>query len=271
MEHRDATTDLALLTDLVARLRGPGGCPWDREQTLPDLRAYLIEEAHELAAAIDGGDWDEIRGELGDLLFQTVFIAELAREAGAFDTAAALQGIHDKMIARHPHVFGDEELADADAVRAAWELRKARQREAGTSILSGVPASLPALTGAYRISQKVAGVGFDWPDTGGVLDKIDEELAEVREALAEAAAAGEESAGREQARVREEIGDLLFSVANLARKLDIDPEAALAATNLEFRRRFAHVERRLVERHRPLGEADLDEMEELWQEAKKAG
>lgn len=267
MEHRSPSADLGLLTDLIARLRGPGGCPWDREQKLPDLRAYLVEEAHELAAAIDTGDWQEIAVELGDLFFQAAFIAELAREAGAFDTPAVLQGIHDKMVARHPHVFGGEELADAEAVRAAWELRKARAGGAGVSILAGVPASLPALTGAYRISQKVAGVGFDWPDTGGVLDKIDEELGEVREALADLPPKAETNEAARQ-RVREELGDLLFSVANLARKLDLDPEAALAATNLEFRRRFAHVEKGLEAAGRPFGEASLEEMEALWQEAK---
>ncbi len=259
------TADLQPLVDLVERLRAPDGCPWDREQGLGEVRAYLLEEAHELAAAIDGGDWREIAGELGDLLFQTAFIGRLAAEAGAFDLAAAIDGVRRKMVARHPHVFGDEELADAAAVRAAWERRKLQEEPGRASLLAGVPASLPALLGAYRLTQKAAGVGFDWPAAAEVLAKAEEEIDELRRALA-AGAAG--AAGAAPA-VREEVGDLLFTVANLARKLEIDPEAALAAANRKFRRRFEHVERGLAARGQRLGEATLAEMDALWDEAKR--
>jgi nucleoside triphosphate diphosphatase len=251
--------DLRPLLDLVERLRAPDGCPWDREQGLGEVRAYLLEEAHELAAAIDGRDWREIAGELGDLLFQVAFIGRLAAEAGAFDLAGAIEGVRRKMVARHPHVFGDEELADAAAVRAAWERRKLQEEPGRASLLGGVPASLPALLGAYRLTQKAAGVGFDWPDAAAVLAKAEEEIGELRRALA---------AGAVQA-VREEVGDLLFTVANLARQLQIDPEAALAAANRKFRRRFEHVEKGLAARGRRLGEATLAEMDALWEEAKR--
>jgi len=256
------TAGLQSLLDLVERLRAPDGCPWDREQGLGEVRAYLLEEAHELAAAIDGGDWREIAGELGDLLFQAAFIGRLAAEAGAFELAAAIDGVRRKMVARHPHVFGDEELADAAAVRAAWERRKLQEEPERASLLAGVPASLPALLGAYRLTQKAAGVGFDWPAAAEVLAKAEEEIDELRRALA-AGAAGAAPA------VREEVGDLLFTVANLARKLEIDPEAALAAANRKFRHRFEHVERGLAARGQRLGEATLAEMDALWDEAKR--
>ena len=263
MPHDLSHTDLARLVNLVARLRAPDGCPWDRKQKLGDLRAYLIEEAHETAAAIDLGDWEEVEGELGDLLFQVAFIGRLAQEAGRRGLETSIDAVTTKMIDRHPHVFGDpeERLEDADAVRSAWERRKVRQtRDAGEerSLLDGIAPSLPALTGAYRMTQKAAGVGFDWPDTDGVLAKIDEELAEVREALAE----GEGDA------IRDEVGDLLFTVANLARKLDLDPEGALAATNRKFRRRFGQVEKALERQGQRLDEATLEEMEGHWQTAK---
>jgi nucleoside triphosphate diphosphatase len=278
--------DLGKLVALVARLRAPGGCPWDREQGLADLRAYLLEESHEAAAALDrvvaaergagGGDgggggeaagraWDELAGELGDLLFQAAFVLRLGEEAGRLDAAAVVERVHAKMIERHPHVFppadGDrEELADAAAVARAWERRKLA-RGGGGSLLAGVPASLPALLGAYRLTQKAAGVGFDWPDAGAVLAKVDEEVAELRAEIA----AGDRAAAAE------EVGDLLFTVANLGRKLGIDPEAALAATNAKFRRRFAAVEAGLEARGRRLGEAGLDEMDALWEAAKRDG
>ncbi len=250
------------LIDLVARLRAPDGCPWDREQGAADLRAYLLEEAHEAAAAIDTGDWGELAGELGDLLFQIAFLVRLAEERGAFDLEKVVAGIEAKMVARHPHVFGGETLADARAVREAWERRKLREpgRE---SLLAGVPPSLPALLAAYRLTQKAAGVGFDWPEAQAVLAKVDEEVAELREALAE----GKREDAREK--VTEEIGDLLFTVANLARKLDVDPEAALAGANRKFRRRFEQIERRLAEQGRTADEASLEEMDALWDEAKR--
>ncbi len=250
--------DLQKLVDLVARLRAPNGCPWDREQTLPDIRAYLLEEAHELAGAIDGGDWQELGEELGDMLFQVAFIGRLAEEAGAFRLSQVVDGVYRKMVERHPHVFGDEVLADAEAVRQAWERRKLQKEPKRESLFSGVPTSLPALLAAYRLTQKAAGVGFDWPDAEAVLAKADEEIAEVREALAQ----GDKDA------VREEVGDLLFTLANLARKLDVDPEAALAGTNRKFRHRFAKIEEGLAARGKTAAEATLEEMDALWEAAK---
>lgn len=251
-------TDLTPLLELIERLRSPDGCPWDREQSLLDVRAYLLEEAHEAAAAIDAGDRQELAGELGDLLFQVCFVLVLAREEGSFEPAAVIEGIRAKMIARHPHVFGGEQLADAEAVSRAWERRKLAERE-GRSILEGVAPSLPALLAAYRMTQKAAAVGFDWPSAGEVLAKVREEIGELEEALAEGS--GED--------VREELGDLLFTVANLARKLGHDPEATLAAANEKFRRRFGEVERGLAREGRKLGEASLEEMDRLWEESKR--
>jgi ATP diphosphatase len=253
--------DLQKLLDLVARLRAPDGCPWDREQGLADVRAYLLEEAHEAAGAIDSGDWGELAEELGDLLFQIAFIGRLAEEAGAFSLSQVVDRVHHKMVTRHPHVFGDEVLADSQAVRQAWERRKLREEPGRASLLAGVPASLPALLGAYRLTQKAAGVGFDWPDAGAVLAKVDEETAELREALG--------SGDREA--MREEVGDLLFTLANLARKLDVDPEAALAGTNRKFRHRFEQVEKGLAARGKSTAEATLEEMDALWEAAKREG
>jgi ATP diphosphatase len=263
-----ARTDLARLLDLVARLRAPDGCPWDREQTLADLRAYLLEEAHETAAAIDHGDLGALAGELGDLLFQTAFLARLGEEAGAFTLGDAIDRVESKMIDRHPHVFGGERLADARAVREAWERRKLRAEGNGrVSLLDGAAAaSMPALLAAYRLTQKAAGVGFDWPDAESVFAKLEEETRELRH---EVAAAVRTPGGDERARLREEVGDLLFAVANLARHLDVDPEAALAGANLKFRRRFAAVEAGLAARGRRLEEATLAEMDELWEQAKR--
>jgi ATP diphosphatase len=271
-----AATDLARLTALVARLRAPDGCPWDREQTLPDLRAYLLEEAHEVAAALDSGDRAELASEMGDLLFQIVFIARLVEEAGGVSLGAALDAVEAKMIARHPHVFGGEVLSDAKAVREAWERRKVRTQEGGQrSLLDGATsATLPALVAAYRLTQKAAGVGFDWREAGEVVAKLDEELAELKELLALGPQSGSGTAGQAglaalRERQKEEVGDLLFTVANLARHLEIDPEGALAAANLKFRRRFAAVEAGLAGRGKNVADATLAEMEAEWQAAKR--
>ena len=263
MSSTPSSHELSHLLTLVERLRAPDGCPWDREQTLPDLRAYLLEEAHETAAAIDSGSWPAVAAELGDLLFQAAFIARLAAEQGAFSLSDVIEGVHAKMVARHPHVFGGEQLADAKAVRETWERRKVAGRSSGGgSLLDGVAPSLPALVASYRMTQKAAGVGFDWPDAAAVLDKVDEELFELRRELA----ADQPS----KAAAAAELGDVLFTVANLARKLDVDPEAALAATNLKFRRRFAHIESVLARDGRSVNDAELDEMDRLWHEAKEA-
>ena len=266
-------TELRRLIDLVARLRAPDGCPWDREQRLPDVRAYLLEEAHELAAAVDAagttGGWDQIRDEAGDLLFQVAFLLRLAEEEGAFEAGEVLRGIHEKMIVRHPHVFGEAEAADAEAVSRLWETRKARERGEDESLLDGVAPTLPALLAAYRLSQKAAGVGFDWPSSEAVLEKVDEEADELREVVSRHfGSRGEEEEKTHRRRLEEEVGDLLFTVANLARKLGLDPEAALAGANAKFRRRFQHIEDELRRRGQELGETDLETLEELWRKVK---
>lgn len=258
-----ARADIEKLQRLVAHLRSENGCPWDREQTLDDLRAYLVEEAHEAAAAIDGKDRQHLCSELGDLLFQVVFAARLAEEEDAFDLADAIDAIHAKMIERHPHVFGEDKLQDAAAVHRAWERRKLESRKPsrdGSRLLQGVPASLPPLTAALRMTQKAAGVGFDWPTVDQVLDKVHEELAEVVETRV----------SDERHRCQDEIGDLLFAVVNLARHLGVDPEAAMAGANSKFRRRFAAVEATFEDRRHGLTEASMDEMEAAWQHAKRA-
>ncbi len=258
-----STADITKLVELITRLRAADGCPWDRRQTLEDLRAYLIEEAHEVAAAIDGGDLDELASELGDLLFQVVFVAQLGAEGGDFDLASVIDRIHQKMIDRHPHVFGGERLADAAAVARSWERRK-RQIEGRRSTLAGVPTSLPALVGAYRMTQKAAAVGFDWPQLDDVLGKVYEELGELEQALAER----RQDDGASRAAVQEELGDLLFSLANLARHLELDPEATLAQANGKFRRRFQAVEQAVETSGRELSDTDLAELDRLWEEVK---
>lgn len=252
--------DIEKLRQLVVRLRSPNGCPWDQEQTLEDVRAYLLEEAHETAAAIDEGDRPNLQEELGDLLFQVVFIARLAEEEGAFDLADAIDGVHAKMVERHPHVFGDDRLDDAAAVHRAWERRKASKREASQkSLLDGLPASLPPLTTALRIGQKAAGVGFDWPTVDGVVDKVHEELAEVVEA----------TSGGDRMRCLDEIGDLMFTIVNLARHLKVDPDTAMAHANRKFRRRFEAVETAFSDRPSGLADASFEELEEAWSNAKR--
>jgi tetrapyrrole methylase family protein/MazG family protein len=253
-------SDLDRLRRLVQTLRAPDGCPWDREQTLSDLRAYLIEEAHEAAAALDEAvledEWGGLAEELGDLLFQLVFVAVLAEERQQFDIGEVIDGVEHKMIERHPHVFGEEDrLEDAGEVRRRWEERKRRQRRG--SILDGLPSSLPGLTAALRMTQKAAAVGFDWASAKQVLEKLDEEVEELRHAA---------TSESDRDRVEEELGDILFTVANLGRHLEVDPEAALARANLKFRRRFAWVEEQSEE-----GDTDLEQLEELWQQAKSRG
>jgi nucleoside triphosphate diphosphatase len=267
--------DLESLRRLVRRLRAPDGCPWDRKQRLADLRTYLLEEAHEVAAAIDGGDWTELAEELGDLLFQVAFVGVLGEEEGEFDLKGVATAIEVKMIERHPHVFGDApRLADAGEVVGAWEKAKRRKKRAlagdgrPASQLAGVPGSLPALAAAYRLGQKAAGVGFDWPDTSGVLAKVHEELAEL-----EAEMNGDETRGPDEGRreaLEAEVGDLLFAVANLARHLAVDPESALSRGNRKFRRRFAAVEDLCHDRGLQLESLGLAELDALWDEVKAA-
>jgi MazG family protein len=249
------------LVQLMTTLRGPNGCPWDRKQTLPDLKPYVIEEAYEVVDAIDQDDRRALAEELGDLLLQAVFIAELTREEGTFDIYDAITAIHDKLVRRHPHVFGDVEAGDAETVLVNWEKLKQDERKAeNKSILSGVPQSMPALLKASRLTEKAARVGFDWRRTDDVFDKLDEEMAELREAVA---------SGDEQ-HVHEEIGDLLFTIANIARKVNVNPEEALQSTNRKFMRRFGSMESQVRERGQNLDQLQLEEMDRLWDEAKAA-
>jgi len=258
---------LSRLLAVMAWLRDrQHGCPWDIEQTFRTIAPYTIEEAYEVADAIDRNDMAALKEELGDLLLQVVYHAQMASEARAFgfDDVAAI--IADKMIDRHPHVFGDLKIADADAQTVSWEARKAAERAKKngaaepSGALDGVARALPALLRAEKIQKRAARVGFDWTSIGPVIDKIEEELGELRHELA----AGQQ----DQARVADELGDVLFAVANLARHCKIDPEAALRSTNDKFERRFRYLEQRLAEQGRKPADATLEEMEALWQEAK---
>jgi tetrapyrrole methylase family protein / MazG family protein len=250
------------LRELCARLRGPGGCPWDREQTLESLRAYIIEETYEVVDAIDGGEPGALAAELGDLLFQIVFVAHIADEKGWFDIAAVCRGIHAKMVHRHPHVFGEVEVSGAAEVVRNWEAIKQRERrEKGA--LAGVPRQLPALLKAYRITEKAAALGFDWARVSDVVAKLEEE---VRELAAELGGADDEGARQ---RVRAELGDVLFVMANLARQLGVDPEAALQSANEKFSGRFSAMEQLAASRGTRLGSLTLAEMDVLWDEVKR--
>ena len=249
------------LVRLMTRLRGPDGCPWDRKQTLPDLKPYVIEESYEVVDAIDQNDRAALAEELGDLMLQAVFIAEITREEGSFDIYDSITAIHDKLVRRHPHVFGDVVASDAEQVLVNWEKLKQDERKAeNKSVLSGVPQAMPALLKASRLTEKAARVGFDWRRTEDVLEKLDEELAELREAIAEGDAE----------HVHEEIGDLLFTIANIARKVNVNPEEALQSTNRKFMRRFEAIEARVREGDQNLDQLELEEMDRLWDEAKAA-
>jgi ATP diphosphatase len=250
------------LLDIMARLRDPAqGCPWDQVQTFATIAPYTIEEAYEVADAIARNDMAALPDELGDLLFQVVYHARMAEEAGLFAFNDVARAISDKMVRRHPHVFGDAAARDAAAQTAAWEAQKAAERRARDEhgALAGVPVALPALTRAEKLTKRAARVGFDWPDAPAVLDKLDEEIAELRAELPDA----------DPARLADELGDMLFVMANLARKLGLDPETCLRGANEKFYRRFTAVERRLAEQGRTPGETSLGEMEGLWQEVKK--
>jgi MazG family protein len=260
----------AAYSDLVAlmrRLLAPDGCPWDREQDYRSLRRYVLEEACEVIDAIDAGDFDSLKEELGDLALQVVFLGELARREGRFGPDDVIRGIVEKLVRRHPHVFGDEKVEGAEEVLNNWELIKAEEK-AGRGVLDGVPRALPALQRAERIGEKVSRVGFDWPDGRGSREKVGEELRELDEAIA----------GGDKRRVESELGDLLFALVNLARHQGIDPEGALRATSDRFARRFGHVEVRVRERHggwprgsdgKPKAGIPLEVLDGYWNEAKR--
>lgn len=250
------------LLAIMARLRSADGCPWDRQQTFASIAPYTVEEAYEVADAIERGDLPGLKNELGDLLFQVVFHAQMAREAGHFDFEAVAAAICDKLTRRHPHVFGDGGPLSIAEQSSAWENIKAEERGAAdVSALHGVPHALPALLRAYKLSKRAARVGFDFEHAGQCADKVDEELAEVR-----AASHNSRSASPE---IFEEIGDLLFAAANLARKLDVDAEAALRAANAKFERRFRGMESLAARRGQVFSELDLAAQESLWQAVKR--
>ena len=252
-------TSLEAFQEIVAHLRAPDGCPWDREQTHQSLRPHLLEEAFEVLTALDADDPLAMREEFGDLLLQIVLHAQIAAEYGEFTLAEVISGIHDKIVQRHPHVFGELKLGDTAAVLQNWERMKAAEREAKgeqpTGLLDGVALALPALAQAEAYQKRAGRVGFDWPNLQGVMDKIEEELEEVRQAVSGEARAAE-------------IGDLLFAVVNLARWYEVDAESALRETNQRFRRRFAFIEAAAAARERKLEDLTLDELNELWDESK---
>jgi len=257
-----AETELRRLLDIMVALRNPDrGCPWDRQQSFDTIAPYTVEEAYEVADAIARHDLASLPDELGDLLFQVVYHARMAEEAGLFGFADVARTIADKMVRRHPHVFGDAALRDPSMQTAAWEAQKSTEREARAEngTLAGVPDGLPALTRAAKLTARAARVGFDWPDARAVLDKLDEEIGEL---CAELPAAN-------PMRLADEVGDLLFVLANLARKLDLDPEACLRQANLKFSARFNKMEQSAERQGKSLSEMPLEEMEENWQKAKR--
>jgi MazG family protein len=255
-------SELEKLLEIMVRLRGPDGCPWDREQTLQTLQGFLLEETHEVLQALEEGDAVSLEEELGDLLFQIVFQSRIAEELGWFDFEKVAAGIADKLVRRHPHVFGGTSLTTSSEVLRQWEHLKAEERKhsRNPSRLSGVPHTLPALLGALRLSEKAARAGFDWSTPGEVFHKVREEIQEWEEATAQAA----------PERAHSELGDLLFSLVNVARKLDLDPEAALQSANQEFRRRFVWMEKALAATGEKAESLSAQRWEELWQEAKVA-
>jgi MazG family protein len=257
---RQAGEKFGILVEIMARLRAPGGCPWDRKQSFDTIKPYLLEETYEVMDAIDARDWNGLAEELGDLLLQPVFFAEMAAEQDLFTISDSLDAINEKLVRRHPHVFGDAAAETLEDVKRRWDEikkdEKSAQASSGESVLDGVPRTLPALVEADKISHKAASLGFEWPDISGVLEKLQEEAAELARAR--------ETGTPEN--IEHEIGDLLFTIVNLARFLKVDPEQALRKTNGRFRKRFAHVEK---EMSAAPAEISLEQMEELWQQAKR--
>jgi nucleoside triphosphate diphosphatase len=261
---------LTELLAIMARLRAADGCPWDRQQTFASIAPYTIEEAYEVTDAIERSDFGSLKDELGDLLFQVVFHSQMASESGQFDFEAVAGAICDKLTRRHPHVFGDGAPLSVIEQSSAWENIKAEERGAAeVSALHGVPNALPALLRAYKLSKRAARVGFDFEHAGQCADKVDEELLEVRAASEGASGAASRASAKASAEIFEEVGDLLFAAANLARKLDVDAEAALRAANAKFERRFRGMESLAAKRGQVFSELDLAAQEDLWQAVKR--
>jgi MazG family protein len=285
---------------IMERLRAPGGCPWDREQTFDSIKPYTLEETYEVLEAIDNRDWDELPGELGDLLLQVLFYSEMAKEQGSFSIDDVLDRLSSKLVDRHPHVFGDKKAETSADVKRNWEALKVEERkkrlsengsaadagvtgkEPAQSILAGISSSMPALLEAHKLSSRAAQVGFDWPEIDGLFEKLSEETSELRRDLLEFPSPGPRpetrgvaGSGRQavpedlRVRMEEEVGDLFFVLVNIARYLAIDPESALRRTNRKFRRRFQWMEQRLHENGTTPEQATMDELESLWQQAKR--
>src|SRR5579863_463876 len=276
--------------EIMERLRAPGGCPWDREQTFDSIKPYTLEETYEVLEAIDNRDWDELTGELGDLLLQVLFYSEMAKEQGTFSIDDVLDRLSGKLVDRHPHVFGDVKADTSAEVKRNWEALKVEEKKkaAGSSetqekrsILAGVSSAMPSLLEAYKLSSRAAQAGFDWPDIEGLFDKLHEETDELREHMKEFPAPGPRPQGRGiagsgrtvvpealQAKLEEEVGDLFFVLVNIARYLSLDAESALRKTNRKFKRRFQWMEDRLHEKGRTADQASMEELESLWQQAK---
>lgn len=260
--------DISRLIEIMTALRDPKtGCPWDLEQDFASIRHHTVEEAYEVADAIEREDYDDLRDELGDLLLQPVYLAQLADESGLFNMGDVIQSITEKLIRRHPHVFGDVAANNAKAAKGSWEKVKAEERakkadkSAQKLLLDDVPRPLPALNRAEKLAKRAASVGFDWPTTDLVMEKVHEELSEVKEAV---------SQNQGPKAVQEEIGDLLFAITNLARHLDVDAEAALADANTKFTRRFAYVEKRCADDNLALKDAGLEQLDAYWNEIRKS-
>lgn len=258
--EKDDSVSLQDLRQLVRRLRAPDGCPWDRAQTVRDIGQYLLEECYEALEALEGTDPEPLREELGDLLFQIVFVVSIAEERGQFTMEDVLRGIHEKMVRRHPHVFGSRrEAVDVDSVRENWLRLKQRDRKSGESILDGIPLALPSLQQAYRMGRRAAQVGFDWPDRDSVFRKVQEEMGE----LAQAAKQGDPGG------VREELGDVLFALAQLARHLGQNPEQALRESNRKFLGRFRSLENKVRAEGRQMESLTPEEWDQRWDESKR--
>jgi len=272
IENNDSAADEFLkLVDLISKLRAPGGCPWDREQTHDSLKPMLLEEAYEVIEAIDEGNDEELVGELGDLMLQVVFHSQIAAEQNRFGIAEVIERVASKMIRRHPHVFGDDTATTSTEVLRNWEAIKAAELQAkgkakgkagsGDSMLNSVSAKLPAVMEAFQMTTKVSRVDFDWPNVEAVLEKLDEEIDELKDAVSKVPVNHRE--------IADEVGDLLFVAVNVARLLGIDPESALKSSNRKFRRRFRYIEDRLSDQGRKPADSDHIEMNELWDEAKR--
>jgi MazG family protein len=272
MERSPRTTGekFERLVEIMATLRGPNGCPWDKQQDFNTLKPMLVEEVYEVLEAVENGDFDGISEELGDLLLHVVFHAHLGKEAGQFDINTVIDKISEKLVRRHPHVFGTESASTADEVIKNWEAIKAQEKAQKLknrtpeqrSLLEGIPSKLPAIHEAHQISSRAARVGFDWPDVEGIFDKLQEEVRELKEVIS----SGDDESRRE--RLEDEIGDMLFVIVNIARYLKIDSESALKRANRKFKSRFQYMESELARQGKNLEQTSLEEMEALWQKAK---